>query len=77
MLNLRVSGSERQAPELSTLFARLGGRISLLQGGIEPIQGRPLGQLVLSVASSPYRHEQIIERAQQWATQVEVLGYVD
>jgi len=77
VLNLRVSGSERQAPELSTLFARLGGRISLLQGGIEPIQGRPLGQLLVSVANSPHPAEQIIERARQWATQVEVLGYVD
>ncbi len=77
VLNLKVSGTERQAPELSTLFASLGGRISLLQGGIEPIQGRPLGQLLVSVANSPHSHEQVIERARQWATQVEVLGYVD
>ncbi|MCW2269167.1 methionine ABC transporter ATP-binding protein [Pseudomonas sp. JUb96] len=77
VLNLKVSGSERQAPELSTLFHHLGGRISLLQGGIDPIQGRPLGQLVVSVANSPHSHEQVIERARAWATQVEVLGYVD
>jgi len=77
VLNLKVSGTERQAPELSTLFASLGGRISLLQGGIESIQGRPLGQLLVSVANSPHSHEQVIERARQWATQVEVLGYVD
>lgn len=77
VLNLKVAGTQRQAPELSTLFASLGGRISLLQGGIEPIQGRALGQLVLSVADSPHSHAQIIERARQWATQVEVLGYVD
>ncbi|MGH8379811.1 methionine ABC transporter ATP-binding protein [Pseudomonas sp.] len=77
VLNLKVTGTDRQAPELSTLFANLGGRISLLQGGIEPIQGRPLGQLVVSVADSPHSHEQIIECARQWATQVEVLGYVD
>ncbi|MEG1040223.1 MAG: ATP-binding cassette domain-containing protein [Pseudomonas sp.] len=77
VLNLKVTGSDQQAPELSSLFASLGGRISLLQGGIEPIQGRPLGQLLISVSHSPHRHEQIIERARQWATQVEVLGYVD
>ncbi|TDF79923.1 methionine ABC transporter ATP-binding protein [Pseudomonas sp. H9] len=77
VLNLKVTGSDRQAPELSTLFASLGGRISLLQGGIEPIQGRPLGQLLVTVTHSPHHHEQIIERARQWATQVEVLGYVD
>jgi D-methionine transport system ATP-binding protein len=77
VLNLKVSGTDHEAPELSTLFTSLGGRISLLQGGIEPIQGRPLGQLVVSVADSPHSHEQIIVRARQWATQVEVLGYVD
>ncbi|MEG0968025.1 MAG: methionine ABC transporter ATP-binding protein [Pseudomonas sp.] len=77
VLNLKVSGTDHEAPQLSTLFTSLGGRISLLQGGIEPIQGRPLGQLVVSVTDSPHSHEQIIVRARQWATQVEVLGYVD
>ncbi|QBF24184.1 ATP-binding cassette domain-containing protein [Pseudomonas tructae] len=76
VLSLRVSGKDKQAPELSSLFALLGGQISLLQGGIEPIQGRALGQLVVSVANSPHSHEQVIERARQWAAQVEVLGYV-
>lgn len=77
ILNLKVSGTDHQAPELSTLFNSLGGRISLLQGGIEAIQGRPLGQLLVSVANSPHSHAQAVERARQWATQVEVLGYVD
>ena len=56
--------------------ALLGGQVSLLQGGIEPIQERALGQLVVSVANSPHGHAQVIERARQWAAQVEVLGYV-
>ncbi|KJK09495.1 methionine ABC transporter ATP-binding protein [Pseudomonas tussilaginis] len=77
VLDLRVSGSDQQAPELSTLFTSLGGQIRLLQGGIDAIQGRPLGRLVLSVTNSPHSHEQIIQRARQWATQLEVLGYVD
>lgn len=76
VLRLRVSGRDTHAPQLSTLFSALGGRVSLLQGGIESIQGRPLGQLVISVEQSPHSHDNVIERAQGWAAQVEVLGYV-
>lgn len=76
VLRLRVSGRDKHAPQLSTLFSVLGGRVSLLQCGIESIQGRPLGQLVISVEQSPHSHDNVIERAQGWAAQVEVLGYV-
>jgi D-methionine transport system ATP-binding protein len=76
VLGLRVGGDEGQAPDLSSLFNLLGGRVSLLHGGIERIQGRPLGQLVVAVSNSPHAFEQLLERAAQWAQQVEVLGYV-
>lgn len=76
VLRLRISGQDREAPDLAALFAALGGKVSLLQGGIEPIQDRALGQLVVSVSGSPHAHEAIIERARHWAAQVEVLGYV-
>ncbi len=76
VLRLRISGRDREAPDLSALFSALGGKVSLLQGGIEPIQDRALGQLVISVAGSPHPRELIIERARQWAAQVEVLGHV-
>ncbi|MEE1926543.1 methionine ABC transporter ATP-binding protein [Pseudomonas sp. 148P] len=76
VLRLRISGQDREAPDLAALFAALGGRVSLLQGGIEPIQDRALGQLVISVAGSPHTHEEIIQRARNWAAQVEVLGHV-
>ena len=76
VLRLRVSGADREAPDLSALFSALGGRVSLLQGGIEPIQDRALGQLVISVADSPHSHAGILEQARAWAAQVEVLGYV-
>ncbi|MBE2972899.1 ABC transporter, partial [Burkholderia cepacia] len=33
VLRLRVSGRDKHAPQLSTLFSALGGRVSLLQGG--------------------------------------------
>ncbi|WP_249679056.1 methionine ABC transporter ATP-binding protein [Pseudomonas abieticivorans] len=76
VLGLRLTGSDGQAPDLSALFHSLGGRVSLLQGGVERIQGHALGQLVISIAQSPLNREQLVERAALWAQQVEVLGYV-
>ncbi len=76
VLRLRIVGDEHQAPELSALFTALGGQVSLLQGGIERIQGRALGQLLVSVANSPHDRDTLINRARIWAQQVEVLGYV-
>ncbi|MCO7520551.1 MULTISPECIES: ATP-binding cassette domain-containing protein [unclassified Pseudomonas] len=64
-------------PELSALFADLGGRVRLLQGGIESIGGHAVGQLVLSVRGSPLDTHQLLERARCWAANVEVLGHVD
>ncbi|WP_166358348.1 methionine ABC transporter ATP-binding protein [Pseudomonas akapageensis] len=75
-LRLRLTGNDDRAPELSTLFSTLGGQVSLLQGGIEQIQGRTLGQLVVTVANSPHDRDTLVNRARQWAHQVEVLGYV-
>ena len=76
VLRLRISGKDREAPDLAALFAALGGKVSLLQGGIEPIQERALGQLVISVSGSGHAHDVIVQRARNWAAQVEVLGYV-
>nr|WP_263261445.1 methionine ABC transporter ATP-binding protein [Pseudomonas sp. RIT-PI-S] len=76
VLALRFSGASAEEPDLSGLFHALGGHVRLLQGGIEQIQGRALGQLVISVAQSPLEHSQLIERAGRWAQNVEVLGYV-
>ena len=76
VLRLRISGQDREAPDLAALFSALRGKVSLLQGGIEPIQERALGQLVISVSASVHTHDVIIQRARNWAAQVEVLGYV-
>lgn len=76
VLSLRLNGTDGEEPDLSALFHSLGGRVSLLQGGVERIQGRALGQLVIAVAHSPLGREQLVERAALWADRVEVLGYV-
>ena len=76
VLRLQFTGSASDEPDLAALFAALGGRVKLLQGGVERIQGHALGQLLLAVSGSAASAEQLRERAGQWAQRVEVLGYV-
>ncbi|WP_265531635.1 methionine ABC transporter ATP-binding protein [Pseudomonas saponiphila] len=76
VLSLRFTGSSHDEPDLAALFSALGGRVRLLQGGVERIQGHALGQLLLAVQGSALDAEALRQRAGQWAQQVEVLGYV-
>ena len=76
VLRLRFTGSATDEPDLAALFSALGGRVRLLQGGVERIQGHALGQLLLAVTGSSLGAEQLRQRAGHWAQQVEVLGYV-
>ncbi|POA91261.1 methionine ABC transporter ATP-binding protein [Pseudomonas protegens] len=76
VLSLRFTGSSHEEPDLAALFGALGGRVRLLQGGVERIQGHALGQLLLAVQGSSLGAAQLRQRAGQWAQQVEVLGYV-
>jgi D-methionine transport system ATP-binding protein len=76
VLRLQFTGSATDEPDLAALFSALGGRVRLLQGGVERIQGHALGQLLLAVTGSPFDAEDLCQRASQWAQQVEVLGYV-
>lgn len=64
-------------PQLSGLFADLGGQVSLLQGGVETIGEHALGRLIVSVRGSAHDTHGVLERARRWADDVEVLGYVD
>jgi len=76
VLRLQFTGVTKDEPDLAALFGALGGRVRLLHGGIERIQGHGLGQLLLAVNSSPWNAEELRQRAGNWAQQVEVLGYV-
>jgi D-methionine transport system ATP-binding protein len=71
VLRLQLTGSAEDEPDLAALFSALGGRVRLLQGGVERIQGHALGQLLLALTA-----EELRTRAGRWAQQVEVLGYV-
>ena len=76
VLRLQFTGSETDEPDLAALFNALGGRVRLLQGGVERIQGHALGQLLLAVSGSPHSADELRKRAGNWAQQAEVLGYV-
>ena len=76
VLRLQFTGSASDEPDLAALFSALGGRVRLLQGNVERIQGHALGQLLLAVTGSSLSAEELRQRAGNWAQQVEVLGYV-
>ena len=76
VLRLQFTGGASDEPDLAALFAALGGRVRLLQGGVERIQGHALGQLLLAVSGSSLGAEELRLHASRWAQQVEVLGYV-
>ncbi|RON05265.1 ABC transporter [Pseudomonas brassicacearum] len=76
VLRLQFTGSSHDEPDLAALFSMLGGRVRLLQGGVERIQGHALGQLLLAVTGSSLGAEEMRQRASHWAQHVEVLGYV-
>ena len=73
VLRLHVLGE----PDLTALWHDLGGRVTLLQGGVDTIGSQALGQLILAVRGSPHSAAQLLERARRWTTNVEVLGHVD
>ncbi|RMO27299.1 Methionine import ATP-binding protein MetN [Pseudomonas amygdali pv. eriobotryae] len=50
--------------------------MQLLQGGVERIQERAIGHLILSVAGSVHTRDELLARARQLAPRAEVLGYV-
>jgi D-methionine transport system ATP-binding protein len=74
-LVLRLHYAGHDAPDLFSLGTALGGRVTLLDGGIERIQGRPLGRLLLEVAGSELEPEQLLSAARRVADRAEVIGY--
>jgi D-methionine transport system ATP-binding protein len=76
VLDLQFSGADNSEPDLSALFSAFGGKVSLLHGGVERIQGRALGHLVLAIAHSPLSPEELLTRARKLAQHAKVLGYV-
>jgi D-methionine transport system ATP-binding protein len=86
LLDVRFTGVDAHEPDLGALAVALsvdGGQVNFVHGGIDRIQGRAQGRLVVSaqVRADAQRpaHIQIatlLEHARRYANHVEVLGYV-
>ncbi|TFZ33464.1 ABC transporter, partial [Pseudomonas syringae] len=74
LLDVHFTGVSAEGPDLAALFAALGGKVQLLQGGVERIQERPIGHLILSVAGSPHSREELLARARTPAPRAAALG---
>jgi D-methionine transport system ATP-binding protein len=77
VLRVHLSGLEARTPLLVDLAAALGLRPVLLHGGIEDVQGTPVGTLFLGLSAEPTG---IISQAVAFlaarAQSAEVVGYV-
>ena len=79
LLDVRLDGASGDDPDLARVAAALGRRVRLLHGGIERIQGRPLGRRVLALdpagLSSPA--SALAASLGLGAERVRVLGYLN
>jgi D-methionine transport system ATP-binding protein len=91
VLDLRFTGADAGEPDLAGLtraLAASGGAVNFVHGGIDRIQGRAQGRLVLSApvraSKSSVENDDVlraqiaslVEGARRYANRVEVLGYV-
>lgn len=78
LLDVRLDGVSGQDPALGPLVSALGPATRLLHGGVERIQGRAQGRLVLACA--PQSRNRLGDLARQLAVPVgniRILGYLD
>ncbi|KVV19921.1 methionine ABC transporter ATP-binding protein [Burkholderia ubonensis] len=79
VLDLRYTGESGGEPDVGALAAALGGSVRFLHGGVERIQGRAQGRLVIASAAdarAPGALAALLERVRRHANHAEVLGYV-
>ncbi|NJL07105.1 MAG: ATP-binding cassette domain-containing protein [Methylacidiphilales bacterium] len=75
LLDLHFTGSEGRAPDIGLIAQAFGTRTQLLYGGIDRIQGRPQGHLIVSIDAFDSRDE-VLRRAHLLADKVRELGFV-
>jgi D-methionine transport system ATP-binding protein len=78
LFDVRFTGEAAQEPELAALAQSFGAQgVRFVHGGIERIQGRAQGRLVVSApVSSAQEAATLAIEARRFASRVEVLGYV-
>ena len=74
LLELTFTGQSQREPDLSSLGLALGGRIHLLHGGVDRIQERPQGRLVVAATTQLRDVAQVRALAQSHADRVGIFG---
>ena len=69
---VEVTYAGAEAPDLGALAAAAGGRVRLLQAGVERIQGHAIGRLLLRVADAP---ENVAARIAATGNETNVIGH--
>jgi len=77
LLRIRFSGPAAHRQIVSSLALSFDLAVGILHGGIDYIQGLPIGNLVLSVPSpDPQMLQGILQHVEQRGAHAEVIGYV-
>ena len=76
ILRVDVAGEAARRPLLQELATAIPGRFRLVHGGIDHIQGEPVGTLFVGVQTTDGRVAEIIDFLNARDTRVEVLGHV-
>ncbi|MDH4988465.1 methionine ABC transporter ATP-binding protein [Aminobacter anthyllidis] len=76
ILRVDIAGEAARRPLLSELATSIPGRFRLVHGGIDTIQGEPVGTLFLAVETASGGVAETIEFLNALKARVEVLGYV-
>lgn len=74
VIELRYTGADGSEPDLTRIGAVLGAPARLLYGGVDRIQGRTHGRLVIAVSGAAVPVDALV--SQHIAPQAKVLGYV-
>ncbi len=76
ILRVDIAGEAARRPLLQELATSIPGRFRLVHGGIDNIQGEPVGTLFLGVETASGGVTEVVEFLNALNARVEVLGYV-
>lgn len=76
ILRIDIAGEAARRPLLQELAAAVPGRYRLVHGGIDHIQGEPVGTLFLGAATPVGRLAEVVDFLNARGARVEVLGHV-
>lgn len=76
ILSLGFTGEDREDPSLSQLAGHLGDDVRLLHGGLDRIQDRAQGRLIVSTRIEPHQLEEVLGKIHVLTPNTEIVGYV-